>query len=90
MTVTDILRAARFVVDSNGKPMAAMLDIETWQQLVAWIKTIEETKPDSMAPVTSLEALWGDFWPEDESVDTFLATVQQWRQEDLTLHRDTP
>ncbi|MBN1890753.1 MAG: hypothetical protein JW850_22350 [Thermoflexales bacterium] len=39
-------------------------------------------------PVQRLEELWGDFWPEDESVDDFVKTVQRWRCEDAALHRD--
>jgi hypothetical protein len=32
-------------------------------------------------PVTNLDDLFGDFWPEDESVDEFIAAVRQWRRE---------
>jgi hypothetical protein len=32
-------------------------------------------------PVTSLDDLVGDFWPDDESVDEFIATVREWRRE---------
>jgi len=32
-------------------------------------------------PVQSLDDLWGDFWPEDESVDEFIETVRRWRRE---------
>jgi hypothetical protein len=39
-------------------------------------------------PIQSLDELWGDFWPEDEPVDTFIEAVRQWRQDDLTLHRE--
>jgi hypothetical protein len=39
-------------------------------------------------PVQKLEELYGDFWPEDESVDDFISAVQQWRREDVELHRD--
>ena len=38
--------------------------------------------------VQRLEDLWGDFWPEDESVDDFIHTVRRWRYEDLALHKD--
>ena len=34
-------------------------------------------------PVQSLDDLWGDFWPEDESVDEFIETVRRWRREGL-------
>jgi hypothetical protein len=39
-------------------------------------------------PVQKLEELYGDFWPEDESVDDFIDAVQQWRREDVELHRE--
>ena len=39
--------------------------------------------------VQKLEDLWGDFWPEDESVDDFIHTVQRWRREDLTRQGST-
>ncbi len=39
-------------------------------------------------PVQKLEELYGDFWPEDESVDDFVNAVQHWRREDVELHRD--
>jgi hypothetical protein len=35
-------------------------------------------------PVQRLENLWGDFWPEDESVDDFITAVRAWRQQDMS------
>ena len=32
-------------------------------------------------PVTTFEDLLGDFWPEDETADEFVATVRRWRCE---------
>ena len=34
-----------------------------------------------LKPVERFEDLLGDFWPEDESIDEFIATVRQWRRE---------
>ena len=31
-------------------------------------------------PVADFEALLGDFWPEEESVDDFIAAVREWRR----------
>jgi len=39
-------------------------------------------------PAQRLEDLWGDFWPEEESVDDFISAVRRWRREDVTLHKD--
>ncbi len=36
-------------------------------------------------PVRRLEDLWGDFWPEDESVDDFISTVRRWRRKDVAF-----
>ena len=30
-------------------------------------------------PITDLSVLHGNFWPEDESVEVFVATVREWR-----------
>ncbi len=38
--------------------------------------------------VQRLEDLWGDFWPEDESVDDFIHAVRRWRRKDPTLHEE--
>lgn len=32
-------------------------------------------------PVTDFDALFGDFWPEGEVVDDFVAAVRAWRRE---------
>ena len=38
--------------------------------------------------VQRLEDLWGDFWPEDESVDDFIHAVRRWRRKDPALHEE--
>ncbi len=30
-------------------------------------------------PITDVSVLHGDFWPEEESVEEFVATVREWR-----------
>lgn len=37
----------------------------------------------SVNPVTDLKALSGDFWPDEESPDDFVAAVRGWRGEGL-------
>jgi hypothetical protein len=34
-----------------------------------------------VGPVTRFEDLLGDFWPVDESMEEFLATLRAWRQD---------
>ena len=34
-----------------------------------------------VGPLTDIDALSGDFWPEDESADDFVAAVRQWRRD---------
>ncbi len=55
-----------------------------------FIKSRYSSQPqtDSAKRIQHLEDLWGDFWPEDESVDDFVSTVRRWRREDLALHKD--
>jgi hypothetical protein len=43
--------------------------------------TVEELAArQGVKPITDLEALRADFWPEEESVDEFIATVRAWRE----------
>lgn len=37
-----------------------------------------------VSAVTDFNALLGDFWPEDESADDFIAQVRAWRREDAS------
>jgi hypothetical protein len=30
-------------------------------------------------PITDVSVLHGDFWPEQESIEEFLATLHEWR-----------
>ena len=32
-------------------------------------------------PVTNIDELYGDFWPEDEDINEFVATIRRWRKE---------
>lgn len=44
--------------------------------------TIDElAKMQGVTPIRSIDNLWGDFWPEDESVDDFIDTIRLWRRE---------
>ena len=88
MTVTDILASAQFVINRRGKPTAAVLNIEAWQQLVQWVAEQEAIGRQIPSPVEKLEDLWGDFWPEDEQTDDFIAAIRQWRRADPSLHRE--
>lgn len=48
----------------------------------------EQSSRKDVQPVQRLEDLWGDFWPESESVDDFVDAVRRWRRENLDLHKD--
>ena len=34
-----------------------------------------------VSTVRDFDSLLGDFWPEEESADQFIATVREWRRE---------
>jgi hypothetical protein len=38
-------------------------------------------KKQGYKPFHSVQELYGDFWPADEKVDEFVATVRKWRNE---------
>jgi transcriptional regulator with XRE-family HTH domain len=38
-------------------------------------------KEQGVKPITDFNSLLGDFWPEDESIEDFIKTIRQWRDE---------
>lgn len=84
MTIQKTLRRVQYVVNEQGERTAVFLPFEDWETLVAWLN--EQSEDEMPEPVQSLDELWGDFWPEDESVDDFIDTVRQWRKDDIALH----
>lgn len=42
MTVSEVLERVLFVVDADGKPTAALVDIAIWQQIVALLEEAED------------------------------------------------
>jgi hypothetical protein len=57
-------------------------------EFALFMKARQAQQRSGCEPVQRLEDLWGDFWPEDESVDDFISAVRRWRREDVTLHKD--
>lgn len=44
MTVTDLLKSMQFVVDHDGKPTAALLDMDAWEAFVSMLEGIEDVQ----------------------------------------------
>lgn len=42
MSVREILETVEFVVDHNGKPKAAVVDMQIWEIFVAWLEEQED------------------------------------------------
>jgi hypothetical protein len=42
---------------------------------------MELARQQGIRPVTDLNLLRGDFWPESESIDDLIRTVRAWRDE---------
>jgi hypothetical protein len=57
-------------------------------EFALFLKARQTQQRSGCEPVQRLDDLWGDFWPEDESVDDFISAVRCWRREDVTLHKD--
>jgi hypothetical protein len=57
-------------------------------EFALFMKARQAQQRSGCEPVQRVEDLWGDFWPEDESVDDFISAVRRWRREDVTLHKD--
>jgi hypothetical protein len=39
-------------------------------------------RQQGVKPVSDPSTLAGDFWPEDEDIEEFIATIRQWRKEE--------
>ena len=44
MTVTDILKSVRFLVDLKGKPTAVVLDMDAWEAFLSMLEDIEDAE----------------------------------------------
>ncbi len=51
-------------------------------------KLLRLAEEQGVKPVESIADLRADLFPEDESIDDFIATVRQWRKEGDTRRRD--
>jgi hypothetical protein len=61
----------------EGTPSRPAGDDSFWRH-----KSIEELAAEKgVKPVTNPEELRGDFWPEDESIDDFLAWLRELRRQ---------
>ena len=61
---------------AENRPGGGRLDDE-WDDT----PSIEELAAEQgVKPVARFEDLLGDFWPDDEDVDDFIAAVRRWRQ----------
>ena len=48
--------------------------------VAAGLPSIEELKlAQGTIPTSDPRELFGDFWPEDENIDDFLAALREWR-----------
>lgn len=76
-------------VDAPGLPARRPDDSETGLAIVSGRDFLSRPRTDWRAlaaeqgvrPLGNLNELAGDFWPEDESVDDFIAAVREWRRE---------
>jgi hypothetical protein len=49
-------------------------------------RTVAElAEAQGVKPVATLDDLWADFWPEEETVDDFIETIYKWRRETIEL-----
>ena len=58
MTTTQILQSAQFVVDSDGTPQAAQLNISHWEELVALLTQFETWEQDWHRPFDAVREAW--------------------------------
>jgi len=71
MTVTEVLQSVQFVIDQDGKPTAAVLDMKAWEAFLFMLEEIEDVEliRDRMKNWRSKEGWtrWKDFEAELET-----------------------
>jgi len=71
MTVTEVLQSVQFVINQDGKPTAAVLDINVWEAFLSLLENIEDAGliRDRMKDWHSKEGWtrWEDFEVELET-----------------------
>jgi len=70
--------AATARVQARVEP-AAVLGVDFFSGRRSDLQTLAEQQ--GVQPVTDFDDLLGDFWPEDETADQFIAAVRQWRRQ---------
>ena len=61
--------------------MERLSDATFWRGLTL----AELAEVQGVTPIQTLDDLWGDLWPKEESVDEFIETIRQWRHEEVDL-----
>ena len=72
-------------VDGESGTAAA----DPWAPLLSgpWGEVYAAAKAQGLPPVTDLDAVAGDFWPEGESIEEFTAAIRAWREKDAEDER---
>ncbi len=57
MTVTDILKSIKFVVNPDGHQSAVVVDLDVWEQIVTLLEDAEDAEEMKQARVVKEEAI---------------------------------
>jgi hypothetical protein len=57
MTVADILKSVKYVVNTNGKQSAVVVDMDVWEQIVTLLEDAEDADEIRQARVVKEEAI---------------------------------
>jgi hypothetical protein len=71
-------RAARVRLEQRMEPQAVS-GSSFFSQRPVDLTTLAAAQ--GVSPITNVDDLLGDFWPEDETADDFIAAVREWRRE---------
>ena len=76
-TLEEILKAARTLPPQEQRRLRKLLAEEA-------PKSIEQIAAEQSVEPINFEELrkLGEFWPEDESIDDFIAAVREWRRDE--------
>ena len=70
--IAEMLKSVRYIVDPQGHPSAAVVDIEAWQKMLAWLQD-QEDLVDAREALRELRAADNDAaragWPRWDDLE---------------------
>ncbi len=65
MTIAEILKSVRFVVNPSGQKSAVMMDLDVWEEIVSMLEDLEDAEEMKQAKMVREETVPWDVAKKD-------------------------